>query len=73
VPLSNPKFCVETGPVSENTHALGRNIQWTMGQNDAFLWLEFGHQDPNNPATLVTDEIFPIEIRKGCSPCGSCP
>ncbi|MFN0008232.1 MAG: hypothetical protein ACKVXR_10015 [Planctomycetota bacterium] len=72
-PLSNPEFCIETGPVSENTHALGGDIQWTMGQNDAFLWLEFGHQDPNNPSNLIADELFPIEIRKGCSPCGSCP
>jgi hypothetical protein len=72
-PLSNPRFCVETGPVSANTHALGRTIEWTMGSSDAFLWLEFGHQDPNNPSTLVPDEMFPIEIRKCCSPCGSCP
>src|SRR6185503_8400689 len=36
-PLSNHRFCVETGPVTENTHAQGRTVQWTMGLSDAFL------------------------------------
>jgi len=43
-----------------------------MGNSDAFVWLEFGHQDPNNPALLISDERFPMEIRLGCSPC-NCP
>lgn len=75
LPLSPPTYCTISGPVGPGKHAGGPAISWTWPTTwtgDAFLWWEFGHQDPLNTLNLITDELEPIEIRNLCNPC-TCP